>query len=536
MSSSAFDYIIVGAGSAGCVLASRLSEDPNVSVLLVEAGKKDSNPLIHAPTGVAGLAVLGQANWKYNTTPQAQLNARRGYQPRGKVLGGSSSINAMLYVRGQAEDYDHWAALGNVGWDYDSVLPFFIKSECNDTFDDELHGTQGPLGVSNPTHASELNNRFISACEENGVPRNDDYNGREQAGAHILQRTIWKGERCSAAKAYLTPALQRNNLTIMTNTLTHRVTLLDGKATGVVVSSQGKERVIKAKREVLVSAGAFGSPQLLNLSGIGAAQELANHGISPQVELIGVGKNLQDHIDYVVDYRSSETHSSFGISLKGSFQLLGDTFKWIRQREGRITSSIAESGAFFATKDDGERPDIQLIFVVGMVDDHARKLHLGHGFSCHATVLRPYSRGTVSLASPDPSEAPLIDPQFLADPRDQQTLLDGARKMHKILAADALSQGRGALLYPVDYQDDTALMEDIRARADTQYHPVGTCRMGPKNDPLAVVDNQCRVYGVSGLRVVDASIMPTLVSGNTNAPTIMIAEKIAHDMKLSWNT
>ena len=533
MSSSAFDYIIVGAGSAGCALAARLSEDSGVSVLLIEAGKKDTNPFIHAPAGVAGLAVLGQANWKYNTTPQRELNARRGYQPRGKVLGGSSSINAMLYVRGQAEDYNHWAALGNEGWDYQSVLPFFIKSERNDTFHDELHGTEGPLGVSSPSHASELNDRFIAACEANGVARNDDYNGSQQAGAHILQRTIWDGERCSAAKAYLSPVLHRDNLTVLTNTLTHRVTLVDGVATGVVVSNRGKERVIKATREVLLAAGAFGSPQVLQLSGIGESEELAAHGISPQVELPGVGKNLQDHIDYVVDYRCSETHSSFGISLKGAFQLLGDTLQWIRKREGRITSSIAESGAFFSTETGTDRPDIQLIFVAGMVDDHARKLHLGHGFSCHATVLRPYSRGTVSLASPDPKDSPLIDPQFLADPRDRQTMLDGARKMHEILASEALSPGREQLLYPLDYRNDNALMADIRSRADTQYHPVGSCKMGPSTDSMAVVDNQCRVYGVSGLRVVDASIMPTLVSGNTNAPTIMIAEKIAHEMKQS---
>jgi choline dehydrogenase len=533
MSSSSFDYIIVGAGSAGCVLAARLSEDPSVSVVLIEAGKRDTNPFIHAPAGVAGLAVLGQANWKYNTTPQRELNARRGYQPRGKVLGGSSSINAMLYVRGQAEDYDQWAALGNAGWDYQSVLPFFIKSERNDTFRDELHGTEGPLGVSCPTHASDLNDRFIAACEANGVTRNDDYNGSNQAGAHILQRTIWDGERCSAAKAYLSPVLHRDNLTVLTNTLTHRVTLVDGQATGVVVSTKGHDRVIKATREVLLSAGAFGSPQLLQLSGIGDAEALAVHGISPQVELPGVGKNLQDHIDYVVDYRSSETHSSFGISIKGALQILGDTIKWVRKREGRITSSIAESGAFFSTETTTDRPDIQLIFVAGMVDDHARKLHLGHGFSCHTTVLRPHSRGTVSLASPDPKDSPLIDPQFLADPRDRQTMLDGARKMHEILASEALSPGREQLLYPIDYLNDTELMADIRSRADTQYHPVGTCKMGPSTDPMAVVDNQCRVYGVSGLRVVDASIMPTLVSGNTNAPTIMIAEKIVHDMKQS---
>jgi len=522
-----YDYIIVGGGSAGCTLASRLSEDASVTVLLIEAGKTDRNPLIHAPAGIAPLAISRRANWCYETTPQLGLNGRRGYQPRGKVLGGSSSINAMLYVRGQAEDYNEWASLGNPGWDFESVLPYFKRAERNTEFFDSYHGNDGPLVVTSPSDASPINDRFLEACQREGIERNDDYNGKTQLGCHMLQRTIAQGERWSAAKAYLAAAKTRPNLRIETQTTVLRIEIKNNRATGVHYQSSQKSHFAAAKREVLLCAGAFGSPQILNLSGIGCKRELAKVNIECQHHLPGVGKNLQDHIDYVVSYRSTNPYTTFGLSLRGALDVMRETWRWIRYRCGKITSSFAESGAFFNSDPSQQRANLQLIFVIGLVDDHARKLHLGHGYSCHLTLLRPKSRGTVKLRSSNPLDPPLIDPAFLAEPDDLNELLEGAKTMHQILKSGAMSSVRGALLYPIDTDSERDIKRDIRARADTQYHPVGTCKMGPASDTSAVVDSELRVHGIESLRVVDASIMPTLVSGNTNAPTIMIAERAA---------
>ena len=528
MSDPAFDYVIVGAGSAGCAIAARLSEDPGVSVCLLEAGGADHSVLVHAPAGVAAMVPTRINNWAYQTVPQKGLNGRRGYQPRGKVLGGSSSINAMLYVRGHRWDYDHWAALGNAGWSYDEVLPYFKRAEHNETHGaGQYHGAGGPLNVAELRSPSPLNQSFLEAAALNGVPHNPDYNGAEQFGAFMYQVTHRNGERCSAAKAYITPNLSRPNLSLQLNAASARILFEGRRAVGVAFRQGGALREVRARREVIVCSGAFGSPQLLMLSGIGPGAGLQKLGLPVLQDLPGVGQNLQDHIDHVQTWRTrSDTHT-FGLSARGGARLTAAMLEWKKQRTGLITSSIAESGAFLRSSPEVQVPDLQLVFVIGIVDDHARKLHLGHGYSCHVEVLRPKSRGQLTLASPDPHAAPLIDPNFLGDERDLQLLVKGVKQQMDILLSRLFDAWRGKMMYPLQRDDAAAIAEDIRNRADTQYHPVGTCKMGPADDALAVVDARLRVRGVTGLRVADASIMPTLTGGNTNAPTIMIGEKAA---------
>ncbi|MGB0938361.1 MAG: GMC family oxidoreductase [Colwellia sp.] len=527
---SLFDYIIVGAGSAGCVLAARLSENPNISVCLIEAGGPDKSVFIHAPVGVAAMLPTKINNWAFKTTPQPGLNGRQGYQPRGKTLGGSSSTNAMLYVRGNAWDYDNWASLGNEGWGYKDVLPYFKKSEGNESLQDSYHGATGPLGVTDPTDASNLNGMFIRSCEEHGIKQTSDYNGASQTGSFMYQRTIKDGERCSAAKAFLTPNMDRDNLTVITHALTEKV-LLDGKkAIGVRYKKNNVSVNIHCNREVILSGGAFGSPQVLMLSGIGESKHLTEKGITCVHDLPGVGQNLQDHIDYVQTFKVDSNQDAFGISIKGGLSMLKSMFEWKRHRTGKITSSLAESGAFFNTEENTVAPDAQFVFVPGIVDDHARKVNLGHGYSCHITVLRPESIGEVRLNSNKPEDSLLIDPQFLSHDKDLEVIVNGAKKMQTILEGQPFDPIRKSMLYSVN--NDEQLMQDIRNRADTQYHPCGTCKMGTEEDEMAVVNSNLEVYGMQGLRVVDASIMPKIVSGNTNAPTIMIGEKAA-DMILA---
>lgn len=521
-----FDYVIVGAGSAGCVLAARLSEDPGVTVALLENGGPDRSALIHAPAGVVAMVPTRINNYAYQTVPQPGLNGRRGYQPRGKTLGGSSSINAMLYVRGHRHDYDHWASLGNSGWSYDEVLPWFRRSERNEQFGHcPLHGRDGPLNVTLPRSPSPINQAFLAAAALQGLPNINDCNGAEQFGSFIYQVTQVSGERCSAAKAYLTPHLGRPNLQVITHAKATKLRLAHGRAVGVDYRVGGQPRLVRARREVIVSAGAFGSPQLLMLSGIGPGAHLQRMGIEVERDLPGVGQNLQDHIDHVQTWRCHSATPTFGVSLRGGLRLARAVGEWRRHRTGLLTSSLAESGAFLRSEAHVAVPDLQLVFVLGIVDDHARKLHWGHGISCHVDVLRPHSRGTVELAGPDPLAAPRIDPRFLSDERDLRLLVKGAQIQQRLVESSPFDDIRGEMLYPVRADDEEALIADIRARADTQYHPVGTCKMG--RDAMAVVDDRLRVHGVGGLRVVDASIMPTLIGGNTNAPTIMIGEKAA---------
>ena len=523
-----YDYIIIGAGSAGCVLANRLSADPKNTVCLVEAGGSDRNPLIYTPLGVIGSLALGFFNWSYNSRPQRELKDREIYCPRGKTLGGSSSINAMLYVRGQAEDYNRWAE-ENAGWDYASVLPYFKKAQHQERGKDAYHGTEGPLNVADQRSRHEISAAFIDAAVEVGEKANDDFNSEVQEGVGWYQTTQKNGQRCSAAAAYLHPVMkERSNLTVITKAHTTRIVLEGKRAVGVEILQNGERKILKANKEVLLSAGAFGSPQILMLSGIGAPDKLKPHGIDCQHELAGVGENLQEHVDVLVVKRDKSTTSWAPFRPLSVIRSVGEVFRYLFKRKGMLSSTIAESGAFIKVGEAVETPDVQLHMSPLAMDDHGRSFsyYLKYGLSIHACILRPKSRGSVSLQSADPLVDPDIDLNLLSEREDVDLLVKATRRAREILEAPALSNYTGEEIHPgAQAQSEQQLEDFVREKAQHIYHPVGTCKMG--SDEGAVVDAQLRVHGLEGLRVVDASIMPTVVSGNTNAPTIMIGEKAA---------
>jgi choline dehydrogenase len=524
-----FDYVIVGAGSAGCVLANRLTADGKHSVLLLEAGPSDTNPWIHVPLGYGRLFKEKAVNWMYQTEPEPGLNGRNVFQPRGKVLGGSSSINGLLYVRGQHEDYDRWRQHGNQGWGYDDVLPYFKKAEDQTRGADGFHGIGGPLPVSDWRHADRLSEAFVEAAVEAGIPRNADFNGATQEGAGFFQSTTRGGRRASTAVAYLRPARSRQNLHVETSALAQRILFEGRRAVAVAFRQRGTLRTARARKEILISGGAFNSPQLLQLSGVGPADLLRQHGIEVVLDAPGVGHDLQDHLQVRIVMRCSRAITLNDIVNNPARKVLAG-LRYAAFRTGPLTIAAGTSGAFFKTNPRLATPDIQVHFLPFSTDKMGEKLHAFSGFTASVCQLRPESRGSLRIRSADPAAPPEIRINYLASEVDRTAFVEGLKILRKVLRAPALAP------YTIEEVDpgakvvsDEALLAYCRERGSTIYHPTSTCRMG--NDPLAVVDQGLRLRGIDGLRVVDASVMPDLVSGNTNAPIIMIAEK-ASDMIL----
>jgi len=529
------DFVVVGGGSGGCAVAGRLSEDPATSVALIEAGGTGDNWVVTTPFALALMVPAKLNNWAFDTVPQAGLNGRIGYQPRGKALGGSSAINAMVYIRGHRSDYDHWASLGNTGWSYADVLPYFRRSEDNADFDGAYHGKGGPVPVNRLRSDNPVQEIFLQGAREAQFRIRDDFNGEEQEGLGVYQVTQRNGERWSAARAYIHPhRATRPNLRVETDATVTRILFEGGRAVGAEYRKGNELKQVRARREVILAGGAFQSPQLLMLSGIGDAAALASHGISTVNHLPGVGKNLQDHPDFIFVYRSDNPHLT-GMSLRGLARIFRAIGQYRRERRGPMTTNFAECGGFLKTRPELDAPDIQLHFGMTMVDDHGRKRHRGTGFSCHVCLLRPKSRGSVALRNADPLEAPAIDPNFLGDPDDVEAMVAGYKTTRRLMETPALRDLQKADMFTSAVRSDDDIRAVLRDRVDTVYHPVGTCKMGV-NDAMAVVDPKLRVYGVEGLRVVDASIMPTLIGGNTNAPTIMIGEKAADMIRAEMKT
>ena len=514
-----YDYIVIGAGSAGCVMANRLSADGDARVLLIEAGRDERRRLMSIPAAWPRL-LRSRTDWAFETEPNGRMHGRRLLVPRGKALGGSSAINAMMYVRGHRTDFDQWAAAGNPGWSYGDVLPYFKQSEANSRGASHYHGADGPLRVSDPISPSPLSLAFVSAAAEAGIPRNEDVNGAEQDGAGLVQVNVHGGRRCSAADAFLHPIRWRRNLSIATRVQALQV-LFDGRrAVGVRCWRNGREEIAQARREIVLCAGTFGSAQLLMLSGVGPADELQRHGIPVLQDLPGVGRNLQDHPAGMVQVRCSQPLSLLGAESVGSL------LKYLLLRRGMLTSNGAEAVAFVRTSPGLVAPDVEIIFLPVLWQDEVFTPPTEHGFTMVVMLLRPRSRGMVRLRSADPLQPPVIDTDHFSDPDDLRSIVDGIRVARRIAAASPLARVSAAEIVPgAGAIRGDAIADTVRARGQTIYHPVGTCKMGL--DLMSVVDPGLRVHGFENLRVADGSIMPTITGGHTHAPVLMIAERAA---------
>jgi choline dehydrogenase len=533
-----YDYIIIGAGSAGCVLANRLTEDSSVKVLLLEAGERDTKLEIHIPAAYGKLNYT-KVDWSYYTEPQTHVDNRKMYQPRGKTLGGSSSTNAMAYVRGNRQDYEDWAAMGAKGWDYASVLPYFKKSENNEQIENDYHARGGFLNVTFAQQfKTPLADAFVAGCVEQGIPETKDYNGAEQLGASPFQFTIKDGKRHSTAQAFLKPVLSRKNLTVVTGAHVKRIVIENNRATGVEIVKNGSSETFNAQREVLLSAGAFGSPQILMLSGIGSKEELAKHNIGLKKELAGVGKNLHDHLMFGISNLSTWKGTLNNV-LKPLNQLK-HLLNFLINKKGPFTISPLEANAFLKSSPSVLQPDIQFMFVPGHMGNAESKANgtdiykpdsypSMDGFTILPVLLHPKSRGYVALRSANPLDAPIVQPNYLQEESDRILLIKAFKIARKVMASAAFKPFTKSIFYPTKAETDEAILQHIKDTLESVYHPVSTCRMG--DDALSVVDARLRVYGIQGLRVIDGSVMPKIVSGNTNAACIMIGEKGADMVK-----